>query len=67
MQAARERRDFLAVVGAALVAILVLDALVVDVSAARGDDLIYELMARAPGDPHTFPFAYRVGVPSLVT
>jgi len=32
----------------------------------RGDDLIYERMARAPFAAHTFPFAYRIGLPWLV-
>ncbi len=32
----------------------------------RGDDRIYELMARHPFAAHTFPFAYRVGLPWLV-
>ena len=53
-------RAALAVGGAALVAHLVLDALVRDQPVPIGDELIYERMADAPGDPHTFPFAYRV-------
>jgi hypothetical protein len=32
----------------------------------RGDDLIYERMAQHPFGTHTFPFAYRVGLPWLV-
>lgn len=32
----------------------------------RGDDLIYEHMAQHPFATHTFPFAYRVGLPWLV-
>jgi hypothetical protein len=32
----------------------------------RGDDLIYELMADHPLGSHTFPFAYRIGLPWLV-
>jgi hypothetical protein len=32
----------------------------------RGDDLIYERMAQHPLATHTFPFAYRVGLPWLV-
>ncbi len=47
-------------------AILLLDALVVDEATPRGDDLIYELMAQDPGATHTFPFAYRVLVPTIV-
>lgn len=32
----------------------------------RGDDEIYELMARHPLATHAFPFAYRIGLPWLV-
>jgi hypothetical protein len=32
----------------------------------RGDDLIYERMAQHPFGVHTFPFAFRVGLPWLV-
>jgi hypothetical protein len=32
----------------------------------RGDDLIYERMAQHPFATHTFPFAYRVAVPTVV-
>jgi hypothetical protein len=60
------RRDALAVAAVATLALIVLDALVRDAGAPKGDDLIYELMARHPFDPHTFPFAYRIGVPYLV-
>ena len=51
---------------AGLLAIVVLDALVLDAREPRGDELIYELMARDPFAPHTFPFAFRVGPPTLV-
>jgi hypothetical protein len=50
----------------ALVVLLLLDAYVRDSPAPQGDELIYHLMAREPFDPHTFPFAYRFGVPTLV-
>jgi len=50
----------------ALVALLLLDAYVRDSPTPQGDELIYHLMAREPFDPHTFPFAYRFGVPALV-
>ena len=50
----------------ALVALLLLDAYVRDSPKPQGDELIYHLMAREPFDPHTFPFAYRFGVPLLV-
>jgi hypothetical protein len=45
---------------AALAAHGLLDLLVRDQPVPIGDELIYERMALAPGDPHTFPFAYRV-------
>jgi hypothetical protein len=35
-------------------------------SVPRGDDLIYERMAQHPFATHTFPFAYRIGLPWLV-
>jgi hypothetical protein len=50
----------------ALIALLLLDAYVRDSPTPQGDELIYHLMAREPFDPHTFPFAYRFGVPLLV-
>jgi hypothetical protein len=56
----------LAVGFAALLVLLAMDAYVRDSPMPQGDELIYELMARNPFDPHTFPFAYRVGVPTLV-
>jgi hypothetical protein len=31
-----------------------------------GDEPFYEQMARHPGAPHNFPYAYRIGVPWLV-
>ena len=46
--------------------LLVADLLVRDEPTPRGDDLIYELMARDPFAEHTFPFAFRFGVPTLV-
>jgi len=50
----------------ALPLLLLLDAYVRDSPTPRNDELIYELMAQAPSDPHTFPFAHRVAVPTLV-
>jgi hypothetical protein len=64
--AASPRRAAAAVVAVAFVAIIVLDALVRDEPTPRGDDLIYEKMARDPFATHTFPFAYRILVPTLV-
>jgi len=48
------------------VVLLLMDAYVRDSPAPQGDELIYDLMARDPFDPHTFPFAFRVAVPTLV-
>jgi hypothetical protein len=56
----------LAVGAAGLVLLLIADALVRDAGPPRGDDQIYELMADKPFETHTFPFAYRVLVPTLV-
>jgi hypothetical protein len=50
----------------AFVAIIILDALVRDEPSPRGDDLIYERMAQDPFATHTFPFAYRILVPTIV-
>lgn len=51
---------------ASIVLLAVLDALVRDEPTPRGDDLIYERMADAPFGAHTFPFAFRVLVPTIV-
>jgi hypothetical protein len=59
-------RDGLLVGVAGLVLLLLADALVRDAGAPRGDDQIYELMAEQPFETHTFPFAFRVLVPTLV-
>jgi hypothetical protein len=59
-------RGAVAVGALAFVAIIVLDALVRDEPTPRNDDLIYERMAQDPFATHTFPFAYRVLVPTLV-
>ena len=50
----------------ALVVLLLMDAYVRDAPMPTNDELIYDLMARDPFAPHTFPFAYRVAVPTLV-
>jgi len=50
----------------ALPVLLLMDAYVRDSPTPRNDELIYELMAQSPFDPHTFPFAHRVAVPLLV-
>lgn len=46
--------------------LMLVDAFVRDEPRPRGDEQIYELMARHPFGPHTFPFAYRVAVPLVV-
>lgn len=51
---------------AALVFLLLLDAYVRDSPTPRNDELIYELMAQKPFAGHTFPFANRLAVPTLV-
>jgi hypothetical protein len=57
----------LAVGALATLALVLADALVRDAAQPpRGDELIYERMADAPFDEHTFPFAYRIGLPLLV-
>jgi hypothetical protein len=63
------RRDWRggALVGlAGLLALLIADALVRDAGTPRGDDQIYELMADSPFEKHSFPFAYRFLVPTIV-
>lgn len=59
-------RRALAVFGLCTLLIVLLDALVADERTPRGDDRIYELMAQDPLSTHTFPFAYRILVPTLV-
>ncbi len=54
------------VMAAALPLLLLMDAYVRDSPEPRNDELIYERMAEQPFDPHTFPFAHRVAVPTLV-
>jgi len=51
---------------AAATALVLVDALVRDEAAPKGDDLVYEKMAQAPFEAHSFPFAYRILVPWLV-
>jgi hypothetical protein len=64
--ARREWRDVALVGAVGLVLLLVADALVRDETTPGGDDLIYERMADDPFATHTFPFAFRIGVPTLV-
>jgi hypothetical protein len=51
---------------AGLLVLLIADALVTDATTPRGDDQIYELMADKPFETHSFPFAYRFLVPTIV-
>ena len=51
---------------AGLLVLLIADALVQDARTPRGDDQIYELMANDPFETHSFPFAYRFLVPTIV-
>jgi hypothetical protein len=62
----RDWRDGALVGLAGLFVLLIADALVQDSVTPRGDDQIYELMADAPFETHSFPFAYRFLVPTLV-
>jgi hypothetical protein len=60
-------RPALATGALATLALVLVDALVRDAAQPpRGDELIYERMADHPFAVHTFPFAYRFGVPLLV-
>jgi hypothetical protein len=59
-------RDAVAVGLAGAAALAAMAAVSVRERVPRGDDLIYERMARAPFAVHTFPFAYRIGLPWLV-
>jgi hypothetical protein len=62
----RDWRDGALVGLAALVVLLIADAIVKDAGAPKGDDQIYELMADSPFETHSFPFAYRFLVPAIV-
>ena len=62
----RDWRDGALVGLAGLLVLLIADALVQDAVAPRGDDQIYELMADSPFETHSFPFAYRFLVPTVV-
>jgi hypothetical protein len=55
-----------AAVGAAATVLLALFyAVLPHESVPHGDESIYERMAQHPFDTHTFPFAYRIAVPTL--
>jgi hypothetical protein len=62
----RDWRDGALVGLAGLALLLIADAFVQDAGAPRGDDQIYELMADRPFETHSFPFAYRFLVPTVV-
>jgi len=59
-------REACLVAAVALPVLLLMDAYVRDSPTPENDELIYERMAQAPFEGHTFPFAHRVGVPTLV-
>lgn len=61
-----EWRCALATGAVGMLLLVLADLLVRDEPTPRGDDLVYELMASEPFEPHTFPFAFRFGVPTLV-
>lgn len=61
-----EARRALALAVAGAVALALLAALMPKEGAPRGDDLIYEHVARDPFGTHTFPFGLRFGLPLLV-
>ncbi len=60
------RRDALLVGVAGAIALGVLSAPIRKEPTPRGDDLIYEDIARHPFGVHTFPFGFRLGLPLLV-
>lgn len=66
VRALSDRRAALLVGMAGALLIALVDLAVRDEPVPRGDDRIYELMARDPLGTHTFPFAYRIGLPWLV-
>jgi len=59
-------REALGVALLGALALAVISALSRREAVPRGDDLIYERMAQHPFATHTFPFAYRIGLPALV-
>jgi len=63
---ANERRTAVVVGVAGTLALAVMSGLVRKEPTPRGDDLIYEDIARHPFGVHTFPFGFRFGLPLLV-
>jgi hypothetical protein len=63
---APEWRVAMAVGVAGAFALAVLSALIRKEPTPRGDDLIYEDIARHPFAVHTYPFGFRLGLPLLV-
>lgn len=61
-----DRRHALTCAVIAAAALTALAAVMPKEGAPRGDDLIYEEIARHPFAPHTFPFGLRFGLPLLV-
>jgi hypothetical protein len=67
--AGRDQTDWRSAFGVGLAGALglaLLSSLMTRETVPKGDDLIYERMAQHPFATHTFPFAYRVGLPWLV-
>ena len=65
MRSGHPWRDGLLLGCVALAALLLMDWYVRDAPVPTNDELVYALMARDPFEAHTFPFAYRVAVPSV--
>jgi hypothetical protein len=61
-----ESRAALRVAAVGAITLASLGALVRSEPTPRGDDLIYENMARNPFGTHTFPFGFRLGIPEVV-
>jgi hypothetical protein len=59
-------RDALAVGGLCLALAALVDLVIRHEHGITGDEPFYEAMARHPGGPHNFPYAYRVVVPWVV-
>jgi hypothetical protein len=59
-------RDALAVGGLCLALAALVDLVIRHEHGITGDEPFYEAMARHPGGPHNFPYAYRVVVPWIV-
>lgn len=65
-RASRATARAAAVAASAALLLAAAQALLRHEAVPRGDDRIYELMAQHPFATHTFPFAYRIAVPTVV-